>query len=180
MSDLDLRDTPALAVLRRQGEALDHIDPAHIAAAQDLLRVSKRLLGAFAEEFALRGLSPGRYAVLMALYAGEGALAPSQIAERIGVTRATVTELIRGLVRDDLAAYGPADERDRRRKAVTLTAKARDLLADFIPEIFTQMAELVAPLSHAETGLLLQLLSKVEAGLGRTAASAEKEEHDDD
>lgn len=123
MSDLEMRDTPALAVLRQQPAALGHIDPVHIAAAQTLLRVSKKLLGVFGEEFALRGLSPGRYAVLMALHARDGSLAPSELADRVGVTRATMTDLITGLVGDGLVASAPADERDRRRKAVALTGK---------------------------------------------------------
>lgn len=170
MSDLELRDTPALAVLQQQPETLGHINPQDIKAAQDLLRVSKKLLGAFGEEFALHGLSPGRYAVLMALYARNGSLAPSELADRLGVTRATITDLLRGLVRDKLVAYASADERDRRRKAVALTAKGRKLLGGLVPEIFTQMAALVAPLSRQEIVLLLQLLSKIETGLGSSPA----------
>lgn len=169
MSDFNLRDTPALALLRQQPEALGHIDPQHIAAAQDLLRVSKRLLSAFGEEFALHGLSPGRYALMMALYAGRGPLSPSALAERLGVTRPTVTDLIGGLVRDGLVTHAPGDANDRRRKAFTLTAKGRDLLGDVVPDIFSQMAALVAALSRQERKTLVQLLGKVEAGLGRTA-----------
>lgn len=167
MSDFNLRDTPALALLRQQPDALGHIDPQHIAAAQDLLRVSKKLLSAFGEEFALHGLSPGRYALMMALYAEQAALSPSALADRLGVTRPTVTDLIGGLVRDGLVTHAPGDVNDRRRKAITLTAKGRELLGDVVPGIFSQMAELVAPLSKPERKTLVQLLGKVEAGLGR-------------
>lgn len=165
MSDLEFRDTPALEVLRLLPEGLG-IGAADIAAAQDLLRLSKALLGSFAEHFALHGLSPGRYAVLMALRAG-GELAPSEIADRLGVTRATVTGLIAGLVRDDLVAYVAADTADRRRKAIGLTAKGRDLLGAVVPDIFKQMAGLLAPLSPAERTTLIALLGKVEGGLGQ-------------
>jgi DNA-binding MarR family transcriptional regulator len=170
MSDLELRDTPALAVLKQGSGSFGHIDPVHIAAAQDLLRVSKKLLGAFGEEFALRGLSPGRYAVLMALYAGGSPLAPSELADRVGVTRASMTDLISGLVGDGLVASAPSDSHDRRRKAVALTAKGSALLGDVVPEIFAQMAALVAPLSRNEMSQLVRLLSKVEAALGRAPA----------
>lgn len=166
MSDLDLHDTPALAILRRQPDLVGHFDQADIAAAQDVLRVSKKLLGAFSETFALRGLSPGRYAVLMALFARDVPLAPSEIAERLGVTRATVTGLIGGLVGDRLVAYVAADADDRRRKAIALTAKGRRLLRVVVPVIFLQMAGLFAPLSGNERSRLLKLLNKVEAGLG--------------
>jgi DNA-binding MarR family transcriptional regulator len=166
MSDLELHDTPALAILRRQPDLVGQFDQADIAAAQDVLRVSKKLLGAFSETFALRGLSPGRYAVLMALFARDVPLAPSEIAEQLGVTRATVTGLIGGLLGDGLVAYVSADADDRRRKAIALTAKGRRLLKEVVPEVFLQMAGLFAPLSGNERSRLLKLLNKVEAGLG--------------
>src|SRR5262245_65007808 len=114
MSDLDLRDTPALAILRQRPELARRFNPSEIGAAQDLLRVSKKLLGAFGEEFAVHGLSPGRYAVLMALFARDEPLAPSEIAERLGVTRATITGLVAGLVSDSFIAYVAADANDSR------------------------------------------------------------------
>lgn len=170
MSDLELHDTPALTVLRQRPDLARRFDEADIAAAQDLLRAAKRVLGAFGESFALHGLSPGRYAVLMALFAREVPLAPSEIAERIGVTRATITGLLGGLVGDGLIAYVAADADDRRRKAVKLTAKGRRLLGEVVPEIFEQMTGLFGPLSGRERATLLALLGKVENGLGRTQA----------
>lgn len=174
MSDLELHDTPALQVLAKHPEAFSATDGADIAAAQDLLRLAKKLLGAFGEEFALRGLSPGRYAVLMALYAGDAPLAPSEIADRLRVTRATVTGLIGGLVQDDLVAYGSSDIADRRRKAITLTPKGRALMAEVVPDVFAQMSALFRPLSRAERATLLKLSAKIEAGLSR-APQAERE-----
>lgn len=163
MSDLEFRDTPALEVLKQHREALGHVDPADIAAAQDVLRLSKALLGSFAERFALHGLSPGRYAVLMALHAGP--LAPSEIADRLGVTRATITGLIAGLARDGLVAYGPGDSDDRRRKAIALSDRGGTLLGVVVPDIFSAMAGLLAPLSQDERAELLRLAAKVERGL---------------
>jgi DNA-binding MarR family transcriptional regulator len=170
MSDLDLHDTPALALLKRRPELAGRVDKADVAAAQDLLRVAKKVLGAFGESFALSGLSPGRYAVLMALFARDEALAPSAIAERLGVTRATVTGLIFGLASDGLIAYVAAGAGDRRRKAVALTAKGRRLLGAVVPDIFQQMGQLFAPLTGGERMTLLKLLTKVEAGVDRASS----------
>ena len=90
-TDLELNDTPALAVLARRARDFPDVDPGSLQACQDLLRVAKRSLAAFSSEFNRHGLSPGRYAVLMELYQTPAGLAPSEIAERIGVTRATIT-----------------------------------------------------------------------------------------
>lgn len=172
MSDLGMRDTPALEALERRSAALGHIDPAALAAAQDLLRVAKRMLGAFADAFAGHGLSPGRYAVLMALDVHRPSMAPSEIAERVGVTRATVTGLIDGLMRDGLVAEG-AEASDRRRKAIALTRKGEALIEQAVPDIFARMAALTAPLSGEERRAAVRLLLKVEDGLSMPATPEE-------
>ena len=164
MSEIPMRDTPALEVLGRRAGRLDHIDPAGLAAAQDLLRTAKRMLGAFAEYFAAHGLSPGRYAVLMALDVQRPSMTPSQIAERLGVTRPTMTGLVDGLVRDGLIAYH-ADPADRRRKAIALTAAGEALLDVVVPDVFARMVDLTAPLSADERRTLVRLLGKVEGRL---------------
>lgn len=149
---------------------MGHIDPAALAAAQDFLRVAKRMLGAFGDTFGAYGLSPGRYAVLMALDVQRPSMAPSEIAARLGVTRATVTGLVDRLMRDELVAYareGP----DRRRKAVALTRKGETLIDDIVPVIFKDMADLTAPLSPEERRTALRLLSKVEDGLAPARAT---------
>ena len=167
--DFVLRDTPALDALERRRETLPDIDPAALAAAQDLLRGAKRLLNAFGEVFAGHGLSPGRYAVLMALDVERPSLAPSEIADRLGVTRATVTGLIDGLLREGFVTLAPAAA-DRRRKSITLTPRGDALLDVVVPDIFRRMAELTQPLSPEERSTTVRLLGKVEAGLARNPA----------
>lgn len=164
MSDFTLRDTPALEALGRRRDSLGDIDPAALAAAQDLLRVAKRMLGSFGDAFAAYGLSPGRYAVLMALDIQRPSMAPSEIADRLGVTRATITGLIDGLTRDGLVACAP-EGTDRRRKAIGLTAKGEALIDNVVPDIFKRMADLTAPLTPDERRTAIRLLGKVEDGL---------------
>lgn len=164
VSDFNLRDTPALEALGRRNATLSHIDPAALAAAQDILRVAKRMLGAFGDVFSSYGLSPGRYAVLMALDVHRPSLAPSEIAAHLSVTRGTVTGLIDGLERDGLVAHG-SEGPDRRRKAIRLTPKAEALINRALPDIFQRMADLTAPLTAEERRVALRLLGKVEDGL---------------
>lgn len=163
-SDVTLRDTPALEALERRREALAHIDPAALASAQDLLRAAKRMLGAFGDAFAGHGLSPGRYAVLMALDVQRPSLAPSEIADSLGVTRATVSGLIDGLMRDGLVSAA-TDPADRRRKTIGLSPKGEALLDVVVPDIFRRMAALTAMLSPDERRTIVRLLGKVEKGV---------------
>lgn len=168
MAEIPMRDTPALEALGRREAALRHIDPAALTAAQCLLRAAKKMLGAFGEAFAAHGLSPGRYAVLMALDAERSGLSPSEIAERLGVTRATVTGLVDGLVREGLLTYA-ADPDDRRRKAIAISREGEALLDLVVPDIFQRMADLTSPLSASERGEAVRLMARVEAGLGRVS-----------
>lgn len=169
MTDTDLRlnDTPAPSLVERHPEVFAGIDPQALRTAQDLLRVSKRLLGGFADRFRDHGLSPGRYSVLMALHAAGGPLAPSAIADRIGVTRASTTGLVTGLARDGLVAYGNEDAGDRRRKTIRLTEAGTALLLSILPDIFARMTALVEPFSEDECKTLQSLLARLEANLGQ-------------
>jgi DNA-binding MarR family transcriptional regulator len=164
-SDFTLRDTPALEALARRRASLAHVDPVALAAAQDLLHGAKAILEAFRETFAGHGLSPGRYAVLMSLDVNRPSLAPSDIADRVGVTRATVTGLIDGLVRDGLVTHVVAAG-DRRRKAIALTPKGEALVDQVVPDIFQQMADLTAPLAADERRTAVRLLGRIEDRLG--------------
>jgi DNA-binding MarR family transcriptional regulator len=170
-ADLEMHDTPALDILRRRPDDFGGVAAADLKVAQDLLRVSKRMLGSFADEFARHGLSPGRYALLMALYKEERPLAPSEIATRIGVARATVTGLIDGMSRDGLVAHVTPAEGDRRRKSIGLSAKGRRVLLKLLPDVFAQMTALVAPLTKSERAQLQSALLKIEAGLHKAAGA---------
>lgn len=172
MIEIPMRDTPALDVRERR-KGLAHIDPARLAAAQDLLRAAKQMLRAFGEAFASHGLSPGRYAVLMALDAQRGGLAPSELAERLGVSRPTVTGLVDGLTRDGLVAHA-ADPDDRRRKAVALTGAGEALLDVVAPDIFQRMVDLTASLTDSERRTAVRLMGKVEGGLMAVAPGADR------
>ncbi|WP_430424491.1 MarR family winged helix-turn-helix transcriptional regulator [Phenylobacterium sp.] len=173
-SEIPLLDTPALEALERRKAAMGHVDAAAVAAAQDLLRAAKHMLGSFGDAFATHGLSPGRYSVLMALDVHRPHLAPSEIAERLGVTRATVTGLIDGLAREGLVAH-TLDGADRRRKAIAITARGEALLDVVLPDIFARMADLTAPLSAEERGRAVRLFGKIEDGLARPLVVAKRE-----
>jgi DNA-binding MarR family transcriptional regulator len=163
--DLEMRDTPALDIVRQRPDDFGGVPAADLKLAQDLLRVSKRLLGGFADEFARHGLSPGRYALLMTLHGAKGALAPSEIAARIGVSRATVTGLLDGMGREGLIEHVTPASGDRRRKSVKLSVAGRRLLLKLLPDVFTRMVALVAPLKRSERAQFRATLLRIETGL---------------
>jgi len=97
----------------------------------DVLGLSSAVNERCAEMLATVGLSEGRFAVLL-LLEQRPALTPAELAENLGVTRATITGLIAGLERQDLLVR-EADSSDGRRTRLALTAAGLTAIAEIIP-----------------------------------------------
>ena len=110
------------------------------------------------------GLSEGKFFVLADLFGadlmGHGDPSPSEIAEHLGVTRATITGLLDGLERDGYVQRHP-DRHDRRALTVHMTDKSRRFLDEFIPACGRRFSAMMADLTAAERQTLIALLAKV-------------------
>ncbi|MGH1426239.1 MAG: MarR family winged helix-turn-helix transcriptional regulator [Pseudooceanicola sp.] len=165
MSDLSHNDTPAGQILRQMPTVADRFDLDEIEAAQHLLRVSKRLLIHFNAAFEQRGLSPGRYSILMTLHAEDGPMPPSELALRVGVSKPTVTGIVAVLMRDGFVHQVSPDTTDRRRRAIALTDAGKEKLKEVVPDIFEMMTGLLDPLSKTERRSLVENLGRIETHL---------------
>jgi DNA-binding MarR family transcriptional regulator len=110
------------------------------------------------------GLSEGKFFVLADLFSedllGHDAPSPSEIAEQLGVTRATITGLLDGLERDGYLERCP-DHRDRRALTVHMTDKARQFLDEYIPWAFRRISAQMADLTEPERQTLIELIAKI-------------------
>lgn len=162
--ELPIKDTPSLALIQRgYGGA---VDVEAISDCMQLLRVAKVLLGFFYARFAEHDISPGKYSVLMELLAQEEdeSLSPSILAERIGVTRPTITGLIDGLVRQGFVLRRNL-EQDRRGVAISLSDAGREFMRSFLPGQFDAMAGVVSALSAGQRQALRDALTTLEGSL---------------
>lgn len=114
------------------------------------------------------GLSEGRFVLLFLLDAAPDGLAPNMLAERAGVTRATVTGLLDGLEREGLVARH-AEASDRRALRIRLTRKGQQIAQQVFAQHSHWIAGLYGGLSANERQQLATLLDKVAANLGRPA-----------
>nr|WP_312987814.1 MarR family transcriptional regulator [Comamonas koreensis] len=114
------------------------------------------------------GLSEGRFVLLFLLDAAPDGLAPNMLAERAGVTRATVTGLLDGLEREGLVARH-AEASDRRALRIRLTRKGQQIAQQVFAQHSHWIAGLYGGLSASERQQLATLLDKVAANLGRPA-----------
>ncbi len=132
-----------------------------------LFRVARDLFAAAQNYLGRYGLSDGRIAVLIQLRtAPDHSLTPSELAERMFVTRGTMTGLLDGLENAGLVARKHHAE-DRRMLTIQLTQKGIDLLEELLPEHVRRIKAMVekADLSEEEQKQLLTLLMKVINGI---------------
>ncbi len=160
-----LRDLPRYEMLQEKAKRYPELDASAVDATLVLLRVASDVFEGMGAHLARHDISQGRFMVLVLLdrYShGEGIL-PSEIAEQLGVTRATVTGLLDGLEKCHLISRQMHPE-DRRAFCIELTPKGRKFLAEMLPEHYRRIAGLMAHLSEAEQRQLVKLLSKVAHG----------------
>ncbi len=130
-----------------------------------ILRTGHDLETLFTPFFERHQLSQGRFSVLMRLLdAPEHMLAPSQLADSLGVTRAAITKLLDGLEHTGLIERR-LDPTDRRAWLITLTAAACTLLEEILPPHFQQIRHIMSALTREEQDQLITLLLKLDGHL---------------
>ena len=159
------KDIPKHEALKALAGRYPDLDPSAIEACVALLRVAGEMFGAFKEHFARHGTSQGRFIILMLLNLDpDRGASPSELADKAGVTRATITGLLDGLESDGLVQRIPLAG-DRRSYSICLTPKGRSFMDAMLPDHFRRMAGLMAGLTESERKLLVELLFKVRRGL---------------
>ena len=166
---LMLKDLPRYECLLEASREFPELDPSATEVFLHLLRTGDEAFRVVEAHLAEHDITQGGFSVLMALWGQcqregrELPLSPAGLADRTGVTRATMTGLVDTLERDGLVRRAP-DTADRRMMTVQLTPRGERKLLKILPAHFRQMAWLMAPLSEPERKTLVRLLTKV---LGR-------------
>jgi DNA-binding MarR family transcriptional regulator len=161
---LMLKDLPRYECLLEAMQRFPDLDPSACETYLNLLRAGDEAYRRSEAYLGSHGMTPGRFTVLMLLFdklTGETiAKTPAELAEKAGVTRATITGLVDTLERDGLVTR-EHDAGDRRMLRVRLTPKGQQALEQVIPGHFKQMAEQMAALTENERRTLVRLLCKV-------------------
>jgi DNA-binding MarR family transcriptional regulator len=160
-----LRDLPKYETLLAYSKRYRTVNPTSVEAFLNLLRVASDVLDATEEYFGEHGTSQGRFTVLCLLNRNPDVpLCPANLADRAGVTRATMTGLLQGLESEGLLKRTSSTD-DKRMFFVELTAKGRRYLDNILPDWFRRVDDLMDGLNDKERVTMLKLLEKVR---GRT------------
>tara|TARA_R110002050_G_scaffold256761_1_gene395823 strand:+ start:63 stop:632 length:570 start_codon:yes stop_codon:yes gene_type:complete len=168
-----LKDLPRYECLIEAARLFPDMDPSAFEVYLQLLRTGDEIFGIESSYLASKGISQGRFTVLMLLLEKAGASTcpscaassnPADLAEKAGVTRATMTGLIDTLVKDGLVRREPAPN-DRRMMEVSLTAEGEALAAGILPGYFRRVAAVMNRLTESDRRTLVQLFIKIQRGL---------------
>lgn len=160
---------PKLQTFEEIAQRYPGLDPQAMHAYVVMRRAQTRVEVALETHLARHHLSFGRYLVLVHLMRAEGySLAPAQLAEHCGITRASITGLV-----DTLEKAGhverESDPEDRRSVQVRLTLVGRRFVEHMLPDHFKRLMKLMSEFSPAE----LETLKKLSEKLYRGAAALE-------
>ncbi len=160
------RDTPSQGQFEDLARRYDKMDIKSVQSLVGLMRTGSDLLAGFEKMLAFYGISQGRFLVLAILNrTPDTALTPSQLAEKLGKTRATITGLISVLEKDHLVIRQP-DPGDRRKQTIRLTARGVQRLESILPDYYERINNLMQGLTPDQKTDLVAILEKVNTGIG--------------
>ena len=124
-----------------------------------LRQVSNHVSHNFAMKLSGRGVTVAEWVILRALY-GRHALAPSALAEEIGLTRGAISKLADRLIAKNLVERKP-DLKDRRAQTLALSKAGAALVPDLSTLADRNDAEFFAHLSPEERSQLEGMLRRM-------------------
>ena len=156
---LMLKDLPDANILSKFAERYKGVDADSVIQFLNIIRIGTDLSEALDEFLARYGLLQGRWWVLILLMREVNLTSkPSELAEKAGVSRATMTGLVNGLVKDGLVIR-LEDNKDRRSYSIKLTTEGQAKLDEVMPEYYSRVKKLMSaiPIQHRED-LMMQLM----------------------
>ncbi|MGU3576776.1 MarR family winged helix-turn-helix transcriptional regulator [Brucellaceae bacterium C25G] len=155
--------------LIEEAERRGQLSTDNLRACFEVLALSAAIDKDCASRLAPYGLSEGKFVLLFLLNGEPEGLSPHELAERAGVTRATITGLLDGLERDQFINRQSKFD-DRRKIAVMLTAKGKQT-ANYLFDLHTQwISTLFAGFSDQDRYLLQSFLERIRQNLHGTTS----------
>jgi DNA-binding MarR family transcriptional regulator len=162
---LQLRDLPTTEVLGKFAERYPDADITAVSGFLHLLRVATDLSVALDACLIKHGLLQGRWWVLILLMREDSKTStPSALADKAGVTRATMTGLIDGLEQNNLVER-IYTKNDRRSVLIMLTDAGQAKLDAVMPDYYRRLRKCMQALNEEKRMQLQQILELINTGI---------------
>lgn len=158
------RELPSREVLTGVAERVPELNVSAVQLLLQILQVANEIQHHIYDVLEKKyKLSEGKLAVMIILYiAAADGISPSQLADKAGVTRATISAMLHRLSRDGLATSF-SDSADGRGKVVSLTPQGRRFMEGILPDHYLRIAQMMNKLDQTEQAHLVRLLKKMNA-----------------
>lgn len=152
---------PSWEELARHKRIIPEINPAAVIAMLEIKQageeVQASVMDVLQQEY---HLSEGKFCLLIVLHQHPQGIAPSQVAAKVGVAKATVSTMLQRLNREGLVETLP-DPKDARGKLACLTQKGRVFMDELLPAHYLRVTKLMERLTEDEQNELSRLLKKM-------------------
>jgi DNA-binding MarR family transcriptional regulator len=160
-----LKELPTSKSLEKFVKRYPDADIAAISDFVNLLRASSDISTALDKLLAKHELLQGRWWVLVLLMRQDDLTStPTDLAEKAGVTKATMTGFIDGLVREGLVTR-ITDDVDRRKLLIKLTDAGQQKLDMVLPDYYKKVSVLMSLLNADQRASLLVNVNVLASGL---------------
>lgn len=163
----DILDLPDSTTITKLAQRYPMLEIPAFETWLSLMRVSGDCMTDLDRFLARYNLSQRKFFVLILLLRNPNGLKVSQLAEGTGVSCATMTGVVDGLLNAGLVTR-EADQQDRRAFMVEITDTGQALLDQLLPQHYQRLSGIMAMLDPTERTQLQALMAKVRAGLENT------------
>ena len=162
---LQLKNLPDTKILEKFVARYPDAEVEAVLPFLNILRAGSDLSDALDALLARHGLLQGRWWVLILLMREDSLTStPSDLAEKAGVSRATMTGLIDGLEREGLVQRLD-DASDRRKYSIRLTPSGQQKLDDVMPDYYRKVRTLMQVLDVTQREQLVSHLKQLTANI---------------
>jgi len=159
---IQLKNLPDAKILKKFTDRYVEADADSVIQFLNILRIGSDLSDALDNLLSKYGLLQGRWWVLILLMREETLTStPSELAAKTGVSRATMTGLIDGLVRESLVAR-LIDGVDRRKYLIKLTEAGQNRLDEVMPDYYQRVSLLMSTIPANQREILLSQLKQLQ------------------
>lgn len=167
MGKLFIQTLPSHEELKQSAaELYPDIEAASLYTHLLFRKVATDLEAKFDNFFAKYELSPGRYTLLILLRKAPGGLMPSELAQKVGVTQATISGLINSLEKAELVAR-ETHAKDGRAFVIKLTTNGHNLINTIAPEWYARLQDFWGQFPESEKNTLNSSMERMIANMDK-------------
>ena len=152
---------PTKQELEHYAEKMPEINPSSIIAMltvkQAANEIQHEILDVLQKKYQL---SEGKLRVMIILHQQKNSISPSFLAQKTGVTKATISIMLKRMQRDVLVELISSSE-DGRAKKIRLSPKGRAMMDKILPDHYLRVSRLMGKLNSEEQQQLIYLLQKI-------------------